>query len=255
MISKILEPYCDRLEIIREMLDSPQQETVLEAYDLLYELWLEYSDDPNFGDELEKMAEKRPELVQVFTNRHNKLSRKEGKKSAPVKKNSKLLFQPPRGASKKMPKKTAPKIFISYSHKAEKYKEELVKMLTPLQDQHVITIWQDREIVPGDEWYDSIQNAMNECDLALLLVSGDFLASPFIRDKELSRLLKRRKDEGLRIVPIIVSECLWQTVPILKDLQALPKNGKPVVSFTGPGKRDKVWTDIGKAIEGIVKNL
>jgi hypothetical protein len=158
-------------------------------------------------------------------------------------------------ARKKKSKAVAPKIFISYSHKAEKYKDELVKMLAPLQDQGVLAIWQDREIEPGDEWYDSIQNAMNTCDLALLLVSGDFLASPFIRDKELSRLLKRRKDEGLRIVPIIVSECLWQSVPILKDLQALPKNGKPVVSFTGLGKRDRVWTDISKAIESIAKGL
>ena len=62
-----------------------------------------------------------------------------------------------------------PKIFISYSHKDKSYKDELVTILTPLQDEGIFEIWQGGEIVPGDEWYEAIQDAMNSCNLALLL--------------------------------------------------------------------------------------
>lgn len=146
----------------------------------------------------------------------------------------------------------APKIFISYSHIDEKFKNELVKMLIPLEDQGLFEIWQDRKIVPGNEWYQDIQDAMNTCNLALLLVSGDFLASDFIRREEITRLLQRRKEEGLRVVPIIIRPCKWQSVPVLKDLQALPKNGEPVINFTGAGKRDSVWTQIATSIERLL---
>ena len=128
-------------------------------------------------------------------------------------------------------KSPALKIFISYSHKDERFKEELITMLEGMQRKGIIEAWQDRRIEEGDEWLQSIQIAMNECDLALLLVSKNFLASRFIRDKELPHLLQRRKEEGLRIVPIIISPCLWKSEPLLSDLQALPKEGKPVIKF------------------------
>jgi hypothetical protein len=37
---------------------------------------------------------------------------------------------------------------------------------------------------------------------------------------------------------------------MLKKIQALPKDGKPVVKFSkSSGNRDQVWTDIATAIE------
>ena len=56
---------------------------------------------------------------------------------------------------------------------------------------------------------------MNGSDMALFLISKDFLASRFIQDEELPRLLERRKQEGLRVVPIIIGLCLWESVPVL----------------------------------------
>ena len=142
------------------------------------------------------------------------------------------------------------KIFVSYSHKDEKFKDELVTMLAGLQRRGIVDTWQDRRIEPGDEWNKAIQDAMNDCDLALLLVSADYLASSFIQEAEQPKLLQRRKEMRLRVVPIIVRPCNWQSEPVLKDLQALPKDGKPVITFPEEtGARDQVWTDIAKAIE------
>jgi hypothetical protein len=145
-----------------------------------------------------------------------------------------------------------PKVFISYSHRDETFKDELMTMLVSLERLSLIRIWQDRQIEAGDEWFDAIQKALNECNIALLLVSGYFLSSRFIQDHELPNLLERRKNSGLRVIPIIVRECLWQREPILKDLQALPKNGKPINSFS---KRDQAWTEVAKAIENLATKM
>jgi hypothetical protein len=150
---------------------------------------------------------------------------------------------------------SAPKIFISYSHADEKYMTRLVSMLKPLEKQGVFKIWHDRAITPGNEWYQDIQNAINTCDLAMLLISIDFLNSRFIQEDELPRLLQLRKQKGLRVVPIIVRHCIWTSVPILKDLQALPKDGRPVISFTGSGQPDRIWAEIAKVIEELSKTL
>jgi hypothetical protein len=123
-------------------------------------------------------------------------------------------------------------------------------MLAGLQNRGVVEVWHDRRIEPGADWHEEIEKAMLECDMALLLVSPDFLASRFVQEKELVDLLKRRTETGLRVVPIIVRPCLWTSEPAISGLQALPKDGKAVISFAKEsGERDEVWTMIAKEIE------
>jgi small GTP-binding protein len=142
------------------------------------------------------------------------------------------------------------KIFVSYSHKDETFRDELVTMLAGLQARGIVDPWQDRRIEAGDEWNTSIQDAMNECDLALLLISPDYIASRFIREEEQPKLLQRREEMLARVIPIIVRPCTWQSEPVLKDLQALPKDGKPVITFSKDnGDRDQIWADIAAVIE------
>jgi small GTP-binding protein len=146
------------------------------------------------------------------------------------------------------------KIFISYSHKDETFKDELATMLAGLHRRGIVDAWQDRRIEAGDEWNTSIQDAMNDCDLALLLVSADYLASRFIQEEEQPKLLQRRQDMQLRVIPIIVCPCPWQSEPVLKDLQALPRDNKAVITFLeATGARDQVWTDIAMVIENRAK--
>jgi hypothetical protein len=146
--------------------------------------------------------------------------------------------------------KTVLKVFVSYAHEDEEYKDDLDKMLAGLQNRGVVEVWHDRRIEPGADWHEEIEKAMLECDMALLLVSPDFLASRFVQEKELVDLLKRRTETGLRVVPIIVRPCLWTSEPAISGLQALPKDGKAVISFAKEsGERDEVWTMIAKEIE------
>jgi small GTP-binding protein len=153
-------------------------------------------------------------------------------------------------AGKKRNDMTALKIFISYSHKDEPFKDELVTMLAGLQRRGIVDAWHDRRIEAGDEWYKSIQDAMNDCDLTLLLVSPDYLASRFIQVDEQPKLLKRREEMKTRVMPIIIRPCVWQSEETISSLQVMPKDGQAVIKFSKDnGDRDQVWADIATVIE------
>ncbi|MDP3612280.1 MAG: toll/interleukin-1 receptor domain-containing protein, partial [Rubrivivax sp.] len=77
------------------------------------------------------------------------------------------------------------KLFISYSHRDEAKKNTLNKHLTVLTRAGVaLDVWDDRRIQGGDDWRQEIRQAIEGCDIALLLISADFLISKFILDEE-----------------------------------------------------------------------
>lgn len=74
----------------------------------------------------------------------------------------------------------------------------------------LLSIWEDRRITEGDAWYPEIEEALNEADVAILLISADFLTSRFIRGEEVPLLLERREKEGIRAIPLILKPCPWR---------------------------------------------
>ena len=48
------------------------------------------------------------------------------------------------------------------------------------------------------------KKTIERCDVAVLLISADFLTSPFILDQEVPQLLQRRQEQGIRVIPLIV---------------------------------------------------
>jgi hypothetical protein len=48
------------------------------------------------------------------------------------------------------------KVFLSYSHKDEELRQELISHLSGLQYQGLIEPWHDRNISAGSEWADQI---------------------------------------------------------------------------------------------------
>jgi hypothetical protein len=113
-----------------------------------------------------------------------------------------------------------PTVFISYSHKDEAWKDRLVTHLAGLERVGRLRTWNDRVIRAGQKWLQEIETAMEEARVAVLLVSPDFLASRFIKTREVPRLLGRRAREGVHVVPVIVKDCLWEEAVRIADLQA-----------------------------------
>jgi hypothetical protein len=140
-------------------------------------------------------------------------------------------------------------IFISYSHKDEKFKDDLVKHLSPLKRLGLVEDWNDRKIAAGSEWDQVISENLEKANIILLLVSIDFITSKYCYDVELERALDRHAKGEAVVVPIVVRNCLWQHTPFAK-LQALPKDAKAVSSW---GDQDDAFTTIAESIKQIAE--
>jgi tetratricopeptide (TPR) repeat protein len=124
------------------------------------------------------------------------------------------------------------RIFISYSHQDEAFKNHVVRHLNVLAPEGLLSVWDDRQIAAGDAWQAEIEAAMAQCDAALLLVSSYFLTSQFILGQEVPALLRRREQEGMRVVPVILAPFAWSEVKWLNAIQARPKDGAALSSMT-----------------------
>lgn len=125
------------------------------------------------------------------------------------------------------------RIFVSYSHQDEGWKEKVCTQLGVLAPVG-LEVWDDRRIAGGDDWLPAIEQAIAGCNVAVLLISAHFLTSKFILGNEVPALLKRRQEQGVRVIPVIVSDCAWRKVAWLKPIQAQPTDGKPLDGMTKP---------------------
>jgi len=118
--------------------------------------------------------------------------------------------------------------FISYSHRDKDLLGPLEAQLKALQQAGLLEVWDDTRIDAGDKWYPEIEEAMKRAAVAVCLVSEYFLSSDFCTKQEVPFLLKRAADDGLLIVPVLLSECVWEAHRWLKETQMLPGEGQSV---------------------------
>jgi hypothetical protein len=123
---------------------------------------------------------------------------------------------------------SAPTVFISYSHRDKDLLGPLTAQLKTLEQAGLLEVWADTRIDAGDKWYPEIEEAMKRAAVAVCLVSEYFLSSDFCTKQEVPFLLRRAADDGLLIVPVLLSECVWEAHRWLKDTQMLPGEGQSV---------------------------
>lgn len=145
-----------------------------------------------------------------------------------------------------------PKIFISYSHKDEEWKDRLQTQLAVLEMEGLLSVWEDRQIELGDSWYPEIEKALNNADVAILLISANFLASKFIRSEEIPRLLKRREQEGIRVIPLILKPCPWSRVKWLSAMQGATRDNIEL-SGLSEHEQDSALSCLAEKIDDLVQ--
>lgn len=143
------------------------------------------------------------------------------------------------------------KVFYSYAREDEELRQRLQTHLGVLKYQHLITDWHDREIRAGEEWAKQIQVQLETADIILLLISPDFLNSPYINSIEMKKALERHNAREAWVIPIILVPVYWKDTPFSK-LLVLPKDGKPVASWDN---RDAAFADITEGISKVVKEF
>ncbi len=138
-------------------------------------------------------------------------------------------------------------VFISYSRRDRRWLDRLKVHLAPLANDFETDIWEDTQIKAGLKWQAEIEKAIDRADVAVLIISADFLASRFIRDNELPPLLKAADVDGALILPIIAGPSLFTKNSDLAVFQAINSPDEPLVLMS-EGRQEEQFRQVAERI-------
>ena len=138
------------------------------------------------------------------------------------------------------------KVFITYAHKNEEAKNRLKMCLAVMESEGKIKLWDDNEILPGDEWYKDISNNLTTSDMLLYLVSTASLAS-----KNCNKELAEALNANIRVIPVILENCDWLNHQ-LSTFQVLPDKGLPINKWQPEGDG---WQNVVGGIRKTVEEM
>ncbi len=142
-------------------------------------------------------------------------------------------------------------LFISYSHRDEAIKEELIKHLSPLKRLNLIADWHDREIEAGDKWKEAISENLERANIVILLISIDFINSEYCYGVEMETAIRRARDGHTVVVPVIARNCMWKSSPFA-EFQALPTDAKAISNWPD---QDEALTVVAEGVRQIAERL
>ena len=89
-------------------------------------------------------------------------------------------------------------------------------------------VWSDSQIAIGSDWSDAITKAISTADVAIILVSADYLASDFIASGELPALLKSSEQGRTLILPVMLSAAFIDPASPLLNIQFVNDPHRPL---------------------------
>ncbi|MEZ9325977.1 toll/interleukin-1 receptor domain-containing protein [Vibrio cyclitrophicus] len=144
------------------------------------------------------------------------------------------------------------KVFVSYSHADRDYLDRLLVHLKPLEKLGALDVWEDSKIMTGAHWQNEIDKALQQANIAILMISADFLASDFIVNNELPPLLTKAEVQGTKIVPVIVSPCRFAREQSLNKFQAVNNPTAPLSQISSH-EREAIYDKLSQDIENAVR--
>ena len=136
------------------------------------------------------------------------------------------------------------KIFFSYSHKDEEFRNKLVKRLNFLRHQGFILEWHDHRINAQKELISDINDHILSSQIILFLISDEFLGSDYYYGDELNIAMERHESEEALVIPIYLRPVEWHNT-FFNRLNILPQNAKPVSEWKNP---DAAFYNISEGI-------
>jgi len=123
----------------------------------------------------------------------------------------------------------------------------LVISLAFLQTRGLLTVWHDENVGGGGLWEREIAAHLDAANMILLLLSPQFLASPFCC-AQLQRALDRQQ-EGVRVIPVYLRSIAgWEDFPF-SDLVALPEHGRPICQAPD---EDRAWYEVATGLHALL---
>jgi internalin A len=143
-------------------------------------------------------------------------------------------------------------LFVCYAHKNERLVKEILPSLRILTGRAYIRAWRDTDLIPGEDWDDTIKQRLLQSQVVLYMVSRDFLGSTYIREQE-RPLARQLESEGKAIIiPIMLLDCTFDDeTEEERRFEMLPCKDKTLHSYK---PRDKGWTLVELGIMKAVTN-
>jgi hypothetical protein len=128
--------------------------------------------------------------------------------------------------------------------------QALDRHLAPLKHAGRIHIWDERQVLAGQEWERESDLQFSNARLLLLLISAGFLASETGR-QQIQVALHRKQAGDVVVIPVLLRPCAWQETE-LRSLQMLPRNHKAI---TTQSNADKAWQEVVAEISHVLDSL
>ena len=148
--------------------------------------------------------------------------------------------------------------FVSYAHLDSRIATTFINCLTEQlapSGRYDYALWRDTELLVGDRWHDEIVQALDACQLGLLLISPAFLASDYITRHELPRFVG---NGAKSIIPVMLKAVSLQR----HDLKGLDQyqifrldNVKPFADCTTDATRRRFAEGLFGQIESRLDRL
>ena len=142
-------------------------------------------------------------------------------------------------------------LFICYAHANERVVKRLIPSIKVLARRGYIAAWQDTDLVPGEDWDETIKQRLSESQIVLFMVSRDFLASPYITEHERPLAMKLMDQKKAVVVPVLLSKCSWQDEDFAK-LEKLPRKDE-LISSINP--REDAWALVEEGLKRVVEKV
>jgi len=104
------------------------------------------------------------------------------------------------------------KVFVSYAHEdntknsCEAVYEIFTKLDSLVKSMKNLELWNDGKIPIGEKWHETIQKALEDANVAILLLSKKFFKSEYIKEHEISKIFEAWKDGSKILFPIIIND-------------------------------------------------
>ena len=142
-------------------------------------------------------------------------------------------------------------LYFSYAPADASLQTQLANHLTLLERQGIITSWSQRQILPGDEPAQIINQQLNTADIILLLISANSFADDTCYNLEIQQAIERHQAGEAHAIPILLRPVDWAGLPF-SQLEVLPKNHQPVTTWANP---DEAFREIAEGIREVALDL
>lgn len=122
--------------------------------------------------------------------------------------------------------------------------------LTDLEQRGIIKFWDDNQLIAGVPWEKQISDVLDASKAGLLLFSQNFLASKFVKEVELPKLLEASKRAGKPIFWLPLSpSTVFDSHKEIAAFQSLLVDPSISLKELAAVEQDKVLVEVRKKLE------